>query len=389
MVAMAPLFLGFAVGSLGTISVFLKPLVAEFQWLRGETAFAYMLGNLMAGGGGLLLGHLADRFSTRRIVLLGALVMGLAYLAMARMISLWQFYLLSTLSAGFGTAAFFSPLLANVGGWFTRNKGLAIGIATAGQALGQGFVPYAASLLIEELGWRGAFNVMGIFALACLLPLALLIRNPPQAAFQAQGAMPEPEVFPVPPRHALSLLSVAAIFCCITMSTPLVHVVALASDRGLSLENSARVLLLIMISGFFGRIFFGRLTDWIGGLRAYMTASLWQTSMVFWFTQVSSPGSFYLVAVLFGFGFAGVMTCLVICAQGSAPAAQSGFATALVALFGFIGMGIGGFQAGFFYDVTGDYTLSYANAVFAGIVNLTILSSLAIYRSRNQPRLAA
>ena len=389
MVAMAPLFLGFAIGSLGTISVFLKPLVAEFNWLRGETAFAYLMGNLMAGVGGLVLGHLADRSSTRRIVLLGALVMGLAFLALARMTSLWQFYLFSTLSSGFGAAAFFSPLLANVGGWFNRNKGLALGIATAVQALGQGFVPYGASLLIEGMGWRGAFNVMGIFALAGLLPLALLIRNPPAAGELDPGGKQKPEVFPIPPRHSLSLLSMAAIFCCITMSTPLVHVVALASDRGLSLENSARVLLLIMIAGFFGRIFFGRLTDWIGGLRAYMTASLWQTAMVFWFTQVSTPGGFYLVAVLFGFGFAGVMTCLIICAQGSAPTARSGFATALVAMFGFLGMGLGGFQGGFFYDLTGDYTLSYANAVFAGIVNLALLSSLYIYQARSQPALVA
>lgn len=388
MVAMTPIFTGFAIGSLGTISVFLKPLVAEFHWLRGETAFAYMMGNLMAGGGGLLFGHLADRFSTRRVVLLGALVMGLSFLAMARMSSLWQFYLFSTMSAGFGTAAFFSPLLANVGKWFERNTGLAIGIATAGQALGQGFVPYAASLLIDALSWRSAFMVMGLFTLACLVPLSLLIRNPPKEAASAKDEKPVAENFPIPPRHALSLLSVAAIFCCITMSTPLVHVVALASDRGLSLENSARVLLLIMIAGFFGRIFFGRLTDWIGGTPAYMTASLWQTSTVFWFTQVSSPWSFYLVAVVFGFGFAGVMTCLVICAQGSAPAARGGFATALVAMFGFLGMGIGGFQAGFFFDLTGDYTLSYANAVFSGIINLTILSSLAIYRTRNRLALA-
>ncbi len=48
-----------------------------------------------------------------------------------------------------------------------------------------------------------------------------------------------------------------------------------------------------------------------------------------------------------------------------------------------------GRACGYFYDLTGDYTLSYANAVFAGIINLTILSSLAFYRSRNRPALAA
>lgn len=394
---MAPLFLGFGVGSLGAISVFLKPLGAEFGWLRGETAFAYLTGNAMAGIGGLLLGHLADRFTSRRVILAGAVVMGLSNLAMARQTSLWQFYLLATLSAGFGTAAFFAPLLSNVGSWFNRNKGLALGIATAGQALGQGFVPYIASMLILNLGWRGAYNVMGIFSLAVLFPLAFLIRNPPKLQTAGSGAGQKAashspfaeEKFLIPPMHSLSLLSLAAIFCCITMSTPLVHAVALASDQGLSTENAARVLLLIMIAGFFGRIFFGKLSDWIGGLRSYMIASFWQTVMVFWFTQVSTPTGFYLVGILFGFGFAGVMTCLIVCAQGSAPSAQGGFSTAMVAMFGFMGMGIGGWQAGFFYDLTGNYTQSFSNAVFSGGINLTILTLLALYRIRNRPVPAA
>jgi len=51
-----------------------------------------------------------------------------------------------------GTAAFFAPLLANVGSWFDHQKGLALGIATAGQALGQGVVSFLAGHLIATSG---------------------------------------------------------------------------------------------------------------------------------------------------------------------------------------------------------------------------------------------
>ena len=393
MVGIAPLFLGFAMGSIGAISVFLKPLATDFGWLRGETSFAYLAASAAIGLGGLLMGYLADRYTTRRIVLLGALALGLSYLGMARQETLWQFYLFSSLSAGLGSAAFFAPLLANVGGWFTQNKGLAIGVTTAGQALGQGIVPYVASFLISGMGWRGAFTALGVFALAGLFPLAFLIRNPPPAegagAASPGEAPSEAKAFPVRPLHSVSLLSFAAIFCCITMSTPMVHVVALASDRGLNPENAARVLLLIMIAGFFGRIFFGRLSDRIGGLRAYMVASLWQTALVFWFTQMTTPTAFYMMAVIFGFGYAGVMTCLVVCAQGFAPASRSGISTAIVAFFAFIGMGVGGYQGGFFFDLTGDYIQSYANAAFAGMFNLTILSAFYFYYNRKSLALMA
>jgi MFS family permease len=391
-VALAPVYLGFGVGSLGALAVFIKPLGAEFGWLRGETAFAYMAGNAVAGLAGIGFGMLADRTTTRRTVAVGALVSGLAFLAMARQSTLWEFYLYSTLATGVASGAYFSPLLANVGGWFNRSRGLALGIATAGQALGQGVVPFVASLLIAGVGWRGAYTALGVFALAVLLPLALLVRSPPAGigAGGGRGSDAETEAArrAVPPRFALSLLACAAVFCCICMATAIVHVVPLASDRGLAPESAALALLLLMVSGFFGRIAFGRLTDFIGGLPAYMLASAWQTATVFWFTQLHSPLAFYQLAVLFGFGYAGVMTCLIVTAQSLAPSSHAGLATGVAALAGFVGMGIGGFQAGLFFDLTGDYTTSFANAAFAGLYNLVILATLYFYRQQRVAALA-
>jgi len=390
MVAITPVFTGIGNGGVHSLSVFLKPLSAELGWLRGETAFAYLAGTMAVGIGGVLMGHLADRYTTRRVVVPGILVLSAGYLALSLQTALWQFYALYVVLGGLGAASLFSPLLANVGRWFAHRKGLALGITTAGQALAQGGVPYLVSFLIASVGWRAAFTALAVAALAVLLPLSLLIRESPSSMAARSGrrsAGPGGEASPLRPAHLISLLSLAAIFCCITMAAPLVHVVALASDRGLGAESAARTLLLIMVAGVFGRISFGRLADRIGGLPAYMVASAWQTVLVFWFTRVESPFAFHLLALVFGFGYSGVMTCLTYCAQRFVPAAHTGFATGIVGLFGWLGMGVGGFQAGFFFDRTGNYSQSFANAVVAGVINLALLTILLIVQSKRRATL--
>jgi MFS family permease len=164
------------------------------------------------------------------------------------------------------------------------------------------------------------------------------------------------------------------------MTAPQVHLIPLGIDLGCSPQTAAGLLLTVMVTAVFGRLFFGWLADRIGGLPAYFLASLAQTSVVFFFTQTGSIATLYQLSVLFGFGFAGVMTCLLICAREAAPIRLSGFAMASVATVGWIGMGLGSYQAGYFYDVSADYRLAFANATGAGIVNLLIVAALFWYR---------
>ncbi len=62
-----------------------------------------------------------------------------------------------------------------------------------------------------------------------------------------------------------------------------------------------------------------------------------------------------------------------------------------VTLFGWLGMGLGGYQGGFFFDLTGNYTVSFANAALSGAINLIILAALWYYYPKSgrlpQPRL--
>jgi len=384
LVIVASVLMGMGAGALISISTFLKPISTDFGWLRGETSFAYMAGAIAMGFGGIAMGYISDRYSIRPVVMVGILCLGGSLLLLATQSTLWQFYLYYCILGGFGSSALDAPLLANVGNWFHRNKGLALGLALAGRALGQGLILFAAALLIVSSGWRDAYTILGIVCLGGMLPLAFIIRNPPglaeaKEASRRASASEQEVAYPVSPKLIVTWLCGAGLFCCICMGTAMVHAVAIAEDAGIGAEEAAGVILLIYISGFFGRIAFGKLSDHIGGIRSYWLASFGQTVLIFWFTQMQSLTGFYTHAIIFGFFMSGVMTGLIVCVRELTPIHIRGISNGIVVLFAWIGMGLGGYQAGLFFDWSGAYIISYATAAAMGMVNVVIVGFLYFF----------
>jgi MFS family permease len=380
-VGIATICLALGFGANIVISVFMKPLEDEFGWLRADTSMAYAMNAIGAGAGGICWGGLSDMVGPRRIGVFGAIALSLGLIAMRWQTELWSLYLISFAIGAFGFATLFTPMVALAGRWFSARKGLAIGIVTAGGALGQGVVPYVAGLVITIVGWRDAAVWLGVAYLAVLLPLVLLLRapaDPTQTAPAGQAA--HENSWGISHRISIPWLAFASVFCCICMAVPLVHLVPLGIATGCSSQAAAGLLLSAMIAAVFGRLFFGWLADRIGGLAAYAISCFAQTAVVFWFTQTSSIAALFSLSILFGFGFAGVMTCLLICAREAAPMRISGTAMAIVSTTAWVGMGIGSYQAGFFYDLNGSYVLSYGIAAIAGVVNLLVVAALAWYR---------
>jgi MFS family permease len=371
--------LGFGAG--GTVSVFMKPFEEEFGWLRADTSMAYTVHTIGAALGGLFWGSLSDRIGARKIAFLGATGMALGLAALRWQNDLIVLYTLFFLIGAVGFACLFAPILALTGLWFNKRKGMAMGIVTAGGAIGQGIVPYILQLLITDTGWRDAALYLGIGYFIVLFPLIFLLRPAPSSASMSQQArMSDANLWGVPHTITIPWLALAGVFCCVCMAVPLVHLVPLGIGLGCTPQVAAGMLLSLMIAGVFGRLFFGWLADRIGGLPAYFIASLAQTSVVFLFVQTKDIATLFQLSVLFGFGFAGVMTCLLICAREAAPLRISGTAIAIVSTAGWVGMGLGGYQAGYFYDMTASYFVSYANAAIAGVVNLAIVAALFWFR---------
>jgi len=365
---------GLAFGSMASISVFLKPVSLEFGWSRGQTSFAYTVASLASALFGVLWGQVADKYGTRWFGFVGAICMSLVLFALSSLNSIAQFYALYFLFGAMGSALLFSPLYANVGFWFRENPGLALGLAASGGAIGQAFIPHLSGILIENSGWKLAYVNLAIIYIFISLPIAFLIKESPWRISARNQEEQEERNFPLSETQVVAWISIAVIFCCVCMSIPIMHLVPMLTDKGFSLEFATSVLMILMICGAFGRILGGMLGDYIGALPAYIIMSLGQTIFVVWFPHLISPSIVYVMAALFGFTYSGVMSSILVCTRVMVSAKFGARAMSLTSFFGWIGMGLGGFLGGYFFDIYGDYNWAFTFAGLSGIINLFILS---------------
>ncbi len=385
-VASAAVIMALAMGQLvNGLSVFFIPLEQEFGWTRGSVALINSVGLIGMAIGGIVMGIMADRMPIRIVCLAGTVVVGSCVVLAAGADKLWQFYVLFFIAGALG-AGLFVPLITLVGNWFPAGAGLAIGIASAGQAVGQGGVPFGGAFLIEAFGWRGAFLALGALSLAIMVPLALLLRDPPRPTSGIATAVDPP--IPLPPGVVVLWLSVAVLLCCTTMAVPLMHLVPLIQGHHIAAPDASGVLFTMLIAAILGRVAFGKLADVIGPIPAYMIASFWQTISVFAFTQIHDLTLFYVFAPIYGFGYAGVMTGVLLTARILTPASRRATLMGVIVAFAWVGHGLGGFQGGYLFDLTGSYTMSFATAAFAGLLNLLVVGALLLTVRRRAIRVA-
>jgi MFS family permease len=370
------------------LSAFVVPMQEAHGWSRADIAFINSAGIAGLAFGGIVMGRLADRFGERPVILFGAVALGSSYLLASATHSLPLLYAVFAAAGFFGAGAIFAPVLAAVGAWFRTGAGTAIGIAAAGQALGQGGVPFLSSLSIGAIGVQGTFAATGAVMLALMVPLALLFRSPPDAAGGTTDAEAQAGYPPV--SLTIPVLCAAIILCCTCMSVPLMHLIPLIRDKGFTADEAGSVVLVMLAVAIIGRFFFGWLADRTGALPAYMTATLWMTATVYGFVALDSLRLFYPYAAFYGFGYAGVMTGVLVSIRALTPRARRGMALGTVTMFGWFGHAIGGWQGGFLFDLTGGYAAPYAVAVSAGALNLLLVFTFfRVLAARNRGGLAA
>ena len=369
------LILALAMGSIvNGMSAYVVPLENLHGWDRAGVSLINVSGIVGLAIGGLLMGAAADRVGVRPVVLAGSAVMGLAYLASALADQLWQYYALMFVAGFFGAAGIFAPIMSLVGKWFPIGAGLAIGIASAGQALGQGGVPFASAFLIKEFGVSAALGITGGLMLLVLLPLGALL-SPAEGGRGMQGQAAQDENYP-PIRLVVPTMCLAIFLCCTCMSVPLMHLVPHIQGTGYTADEAGGVIFLMLMVGVLGRVAFGRLADMIGAIPAYMTATAWMTLLIYGFILINDLSSFYVYAPIYGFGYAGVMTGVLATTAAHTPPSRRAFAMGIITMFGWFGHANGGFLGGYLYDLAGDYAAAYGVAAMAGVLNLMVVGAL-------------
>lgn len=383
-VAAATLGMGAGFGGMTTVSSLIAPLESDLGVLRSDISLAYTLTTLGIALGGLYVGRLTDRYSTRPIVMAGAAIVGLALVLVAgqtRLAVIQGLYL----TAGFlGFSCLYGPLLTTTALWFPDRGGLALGIVTMGGTIGQAVVPVAFDAIAGHLGWRAGLACLGLLYIGGVAPLLWFVRKPPVPV----GALVRTayQGWPLPHGVSVTFLAGAAMLCCVVMATPLVHLMPLALAGGADGETASAVMATMMGAGCISRVLAGVVADRFGALATYALVSSAQTATVCLFIVPPGGMALHAAAAAYGFAFGGVMTGLVCTVKVAVPSAMLGRSMSVVGLAAWVGMGAGGYQGGLCFDLTGSYATSFTNAALAGVANLAVLALLGLWLWRMQAR---
>ena len=373
------------------VAVVMPAVQSEFGVARADASLPYTLMMLGLGGGGILMGRLADRFGVTVPLSIGAVGMGLGYVAAALSGSIWTFTLAHGFLIGlFGCSSTFAPLLADTSLWFAKRRGIAVAVCASGNYVGGAIWPPIVQHFIEIVGWRQTYLGLGIFSFITMGALALLMRRRPPLAVPASpnariAAPADGLPFGLPPGKAQMLLCVAGVGCCVAMAMPQVHIVSYCTDLGYGAARGAEMLSLMLACGVVSRLVSGAICDRIGGPRTLMLGSALQGIALLMVLPFDGLVSLYLIAGLFGLFQGGIVPSYAIIVREYFSPAEAGARVGMVIMATMVGMALGGWMSGKVFDLTGSYHAAFLNGIAWNLLNFGIAFTL-LYRVRQQRR---
>jgi MFS family permease len=368
-----------------SVVVVLPAVQAEFEVARGAASFPYTLTMVGFGLGGILMGRLSDRFGVIVPVIAGTIALGIGMVAAGAAGSIWTYAIIQGLLVGTGSSATFAPLVADVSFWFNRRRGVAVAICASGNYLAGAIWPPVVQRFIETDGWRAAYMGVGIFCVVAMLPLALVLKRPaPVLDVRGGGAASvgrSPLALGLSPAALQTLLVIAGLACCVAMSMPQVHIVALCSDRGFGAARGAEMLSLMLAFGIVSRLVSGAIADRIGGVRTLLLGSTLQGIALFMFLGSEGLVSLYVVSALFGLFQGGIVPSYALIVREYFSPREAGARIGTVIMATLFGMALGGWMSGAIFDLTGSYNAAFVNGIIWNLLNVSIAFWLLV-RSR-------
>jgi MFS family permease len=359
-----------------SFAAFFESFASEFQASRAEVSLVFGLSGLVYFVLGAFGGMLSDRFGPRLVTSAGMLCIAAALLAGSAATSMTQLVAAYGLGLGVGIALVYTPAIGCVQPWFTRRRGLAAGLASAGIGAGTLAVPLLAAAAIAQWQWRGAMVALAAGVVVLGLAATLLLKRAPAASRRADGTVPGTPLGQALRSRSFLWLYAMCVLAAPAMFIPFAHLSAAARDLGVADAQAVGLVGLIGIGSLTGRFAIGALADRVG---RPMTLVLAQASlglsMALWWAAGGYP-ALAVFALWMGVSYGGIVSLMpALCMDLFGARAVSSIIGALYtgAALGNLG---GPWLAGRVFDASGSYA-----GVIVGCAVLSVASTHAAWRA--------
>jgi MFS family permease len=379
-VAAGALITCLAMGAMFALPVYLQPIAEETGWTRAGISGAMTVGFIVMGVAGFIWGTLTDRIGARPVILVAAVLLGLGLFVASRATDLLVFQIAYGGLIGASGGAFFAPLIATTLGWFDKHRSLAVSLVSLGGGIAPMTMTPLATVLIANYGWRNAMMMTAIAATVLIIPAAFLIRRAP--AVMAEAPSPGSDVAPAEPAPAnmgaifrtpqFFILAGVFFLCCAAHSGPIFHTVSYAMLCGASALAAASIYSVEGFAGLFGRVIFGVLADRIGVKRVIVAGLALQAVGIYSYIYVSELPHFYMLAMVLGLVYGGVMPLYSVLARDYFGPNVMGTVLGGITMTSSIGMAFGPLGGGWLFDTFGDYHWLYVASAAVGLAGAAL-----------------
>ena len=374
------------------VGTFFVALERTFGWNRTTLSGAFALSRAEGALLGPLEGFLVDRLGTRRMVIVGYLVMGLGFIFYSQIQSVWHFYvayIAISLGSGVGGWIAFVTLINN---WFSRRRALAMSIAVSGIQLGGFLVPLMA-WGIESHGFRMTALGIGIVLIVVAVPASRFVRNLPEdvgslpdgapirRTVGASGSSTQSDSGDVPdmtPRQALKTVSfwviaVARLTSVVSIVSLSVHLVPKLTDSGISLITANFVVTLYTFVAFLTGFLAGYLADRSSKVIVLFVCMLLQALAMGILTFTDTLPMAVVFAVLWGAGFGGRVPLLTAIVGDYFGRRHFGSILGMNMVPSNIAMIFAPLFAGFMFDLRQSYFIPFATFTIMGFLGAFVI----------------
>jgi MFS family permease len=373
--------LGVIFGVCYSFAAYFAAFGQEFSAQRADVSLVFGLMGLVHFSLGAFAGMASDHFGPRRVAMTGMLFIAAGLWVCAQATRLETVYLAYGAAIGLGIALVYTPSIGALQPWFTKRRGLAGGLASAGIGAGTLAVPVLASFSMTIVSWRQSLQWMAVAVLVIGVGAAWLLRRAPLLQTSAGSTIkPGMSLGQTVKDARFKWLYAAVVLGAFPMFIPFAHVSAAARDAGIGQASAVALVGVIGVGSLTGRFAIGGLADKLGRHRSLvlmqlsmgLSYGLWLAAGGYW--------SFFVFALWLGISYGGIVSLLpALCMDMFGARAVSGIIGTLYTGAA-LGNLVGPVAAGAAFDKVGHYA-----PVLWACIGLAFLATLASARLARLP----
>jgi MFS family permease len=378
-----------------SFGVFFDFIIRDLDTSRATASIVFSVQTVSLYASSALVGNVVDRYGTRRLVAVGAALLGSGMIGASQANSFETLVLTYGLVAGTGMGIIYVIAFTLPSRWFQRRRGIATAIGSSGIGAATLLAPPAAGAAIAVLGWQETYLVLTAAALGGLILVATFAgRDPwtmgidadhefpagdPTAGESEGGTDDDVSIRSVLNSRSFWLIVGSWIVIYLPFFTLMVHLVTYATDVGMTRWVGVVGLSLFGGMSVPGRLIFGAVGDRTGRPTMFVTLSLVLAVLTLLIPFAATPLVLLAITALFGLtqgGIGALVSPLIADFYGSE------YVTVLygVAALAFSVAALAGpYLAGLSVEVLGSYTPFFLAAglfVFAGAGGIYLASML-------------